>query len=133
MKLKFNKVETIELLELYYREIENANVTIKISAKKARLGYGMAEYDGCLVTIIAKGTITLLGREHPFEKELSTEEVNSMITKILEKAGMEVSSVEMDSGTKSVTEGYGMGERTVNKPYFNGFVVEAEKKLEKVR
>ena len=56
-----------------------------------------------------------------------------MITIVLERAGMEVSSVEMNSGNKSITEGYGMGERTVSRAYFNGIIIEAEKKLEKVR
>ena len=133
MRLLFSKSETIELLELYYREIENADVTVNISAKSAHLGYGMAEYDGCLVTIKVKGTMSLLGKERSFEKELSNKEVTSMITIVLERAGMEVSSVEMNSGKKSITEGYGMGERTVSRAYFNGIIIEAEKKLEKVR
>ena len=119
MRLLFSKSETIELLELYYREIENADVTVNISAKSAHLGYGMAEYDGCLVTIKVKGTMSLLVKELSFEKELSNKEVTS--------------SVEMNSGNKSITEGYGMGERTVSRAYFNGIIIEAEKKLEKVR
>ncbi len=133
MTLKFSKAELTELLELYYRETENSDVKINATVESARLGYGMGEYDGCRVTIIAQGTISLLGKNHPFEKKLSEEEVLKMSTTMLTQAGLEISSAKLDSGTKKETIGFGMGETTVHKPYFHGLIVEAEKKLEKVK
>lgn len=132
MKLKFSKSEMIELIEQYYKG-KNQNVKAIITSKKARLGYGTWVYDGCQTTFSVIESMMLLGKRYTCENSLTKEEIENIFTTLLENANFEVISISFDSGVRNETTGYGMLEHTEKIPYFNGIIVEGNKKLEKQR
>lgn len=130
MNLILHKSEMIELLELYYREIENRKVKVSIKTTIGSSGYGMQEHEECLVTIIATETIFLLGKTHLIKKQLLEEEVCFIASTILKREGFEVQKMEIDAEMRSISKGYGMNEQTSYYPYFNGIIFNLDRKLE---
>lgn len=130
MKLKFSKSEMVELIEQYYKE-KNQNVRVIITAEKERFGYGPYEYDGCQINFSVIESIMLLGKRYTCENSLTKEEIENIFTTLLENANFEVVSISFDSGVRNETTGYGMIEHIEKIPYFNGIVVDGNKKLEK--
>ncbi len=130
MKIKLSKSEMVEFIELYYKE-KNENVKAIITSKKERYGCGMYEYDGCQTTFSVIGSTTILGKKCQFEQTLTKEEIENIFITMLDQANFEVTSISFDSGMRNETTGYGMMEHTEAIPYFNGIVVEGNKRLEK--
>lgn len=131
MKLNFKPKEIEEIIELYYQEFEGKTVKATTSYQAARLGYGMSEYDGCLVTFSISGTIELLGKRLSYEENLSEDDVRKIFEKALKKADFNVTTFSVNAGVSAHTSGYGMMERTENVSYFKGITIEGTKEKEK--
>ena len=123
MLLKLNKETTIELLEKYYKEM-GMNGEIKISVTKTQDYF--ETMDMALVNIVLSGNMNVLGKLTSYEKRLTDKEVKEAIVFVLSNDGYEVSSVDILSGIRKQTTGYGMMETTDFVPYFDGIEVKVK-------
>lgn len=122
MEVRVGREDMKKLLEKYYKEKEDFEGVITTSCTLGTFGYGMAETEDAKVEVKLNGRLNVMGVVVPMSRTLSEEEVKWVISTILDEAGYEVTSVSYEKGISSTLEGYGPGEHTVNKPYFNGVV-----------
>lgn len=132
MKLNFKPDEIKEIIELYYRTFEGKEVTANITFEAAKLGYGMSEYDGCLVTFSIIRTVEVFGKPKQYEERISEKELKKIFEKTLKGANFIMDTFHIDAGSKAHTTGYGMTERTEKQAYFNGITVEGNKEKAKL-
>ena len=128
MELKFDKKIVKSLVEEYYRDYEDFEGTFSSSCSMQSVGYGMCEYEDCVVSMKMSGKVGLLGQKISIDKEISEEEISNIFSTLLSKKGYIVQSVSLVSGVDSSYEGYGMCEELVKRPYFNGVMVNVKQK-----
>lgn len=125
METKFNKQETIKLLEEYFAKLEDRKVKVSINAKVGT--FGLYETKGCKTTITVSEKMEIAGIDKDVTFELSEEELSKHITAILQEYGFDAESVQLDDGISDHTEGYFMDEHTVSRAYCNGITVRLNK------
>lgn len=126
-EMRFTKEEMKSVLEKYYMEYEDFDGKIQIDCIKELAGYGMAEQDSAVVSVILNGSFQLLGTKAKTSRILSEEEVGQVFTTLLEKEGYEVEKAHYDASLKDSWKGYGVDEYRTTEPNFNGFVVDVKK------
>lgn len=131
MEIKFNRKEIGDLIKKYYKEKENADVSVNIRANRECVG--RYETMDCVVRFTIKKTINILGVEKSATITLSEEEVLGIINELLNNTEYEVTSIGYDSGIHQETVGYYMSEHTEYKAYFNGIIVNVKLKNQKNR
>lgn len=129
MELKFNKESVKNLVEQYYKKYEDFDGKFNSSCSVSSVGYGMMETDVCVLSMKMVGTMKLLDQEISMTRELSDEDIKNVFSTLLEEQGYTVKEVSLDSGIKGSYEGFGIYETFVNKPYFNGVVVDVCQKV----
>ncbi len=122
MEIKFKKEQVKNSLEEYYKKIEGFNGVITTKCSRDWFGYGMSEREDVRVEITLNGSFDFMGEKILMSRTLSEAEVNGVFKSLLSEAGYTVQYVSFDKGVTPTTEGYGLGEHTVNKPYFNGII-----------
>ncbi len=125
METKFNKQETIKLIEEYYERLEGRKVKVSISAKTGC--FGLYEVKGCETTITVAETMNIAGMSKEVKFNLSREDLTTNLRALFTLYEFDVKSVNIEDGLSSHSEGYGMCEHTVEKAYFNGITVNLEK------
>lgn len=118
MEIKLKKKEVIDLLERYYREIKNLDASVKISAKREPIG--RFEVMGTVVEVSVTKTVNILDVVTESKERLSDDEVVGMLNEMLKDTEYLVTSISYDAGVTPVSVGYGMGEHTEYRSYFNG-------------
>ncbi len=122
MEVRIRRKDMKKLLEKYYKDKEDFDGVITIRCSLGIVGYGIAETDGAEVEVKLDGYLNVMGIMVPMKRTLSEEEVKGAISSILDDAGYQVTNVSYEKGISSAIEGYGLGEHTVKRPYFNGAV-----------
>lgn len=125
METKFNKQETIKLIEEYYERLEGKKVKASISAKSGC--FGLYEVKGCETTITISETMDIAGMRKEVKYNLSKEDLTRNLRALFSLYEFDVKSVDLDDGLSSHCEGYGMMEHTVERAYFNGITINLEK------
>lgn len=125
MEMILNKKQLIKLLELYYKKYKNSDSKVTIDVIKGSIDY--YEDDECLVIIKQNISKTILDEEIKITKILKDNEIKEALNKILKEDSLQIQEFEYDKGITSSVEGYGMGEHTEKKPYFNGIKIKFEK------
>lgn len=125
MEMILNKKQLIKLLELYYKKYKNSDSKVTIDVIKGSIDY--YEDDECLVIIKQNISKTILDEEIKITKILKDNEIKEALNKILKEDSLQIQEFEYDKGITSSVEGYGMGEHTEKKPYFNGIKIKLEK------
>lgn len=125
METTFNKQETIKLLEEYYAKLEEKQVKVNITAQAGCIG--LYETPGCITTITVTESMEIAGIKKEVKTTLSEEEATKKLKALFSLYELSLKSVSYEDGLGSRTEGYGMGEHTVNRAYFNGIKVVVEK------
>lgn len=125
METKFNKQETIKLLEEYYQRLEGKKVKVSISAKAGT--FGLYETKGCQTTITVSEKMEIAGMNKDVTYTLSEDELKRNLTALFALYEFDVKGVDIEDGLTSCCEGYGMMEHTVDRAYFNGITVNLEK------
>lgn len=128
MELRFDKNKMKEIVEKYYREYEDFDGVVTAGCSLNLVGYGMAEHEDTVVSIKVKGTMKVLGMEVPMTREVDDEELFNIFRTVLGNEGHTIKSLTVNSGVNESTEGYGMGEHTVKRPYFRGVIVNVKEK-----
>lgn len=128
MELRFDKNKMKTVMENYYKKYEDFEGNITIGCKMGYVGYGMSEHQDAVVSIKITGTLDVMGEKVPMTRVVDEEEVINVFKTVLGASGYTVSDVSFDSGVKQTCEGYGMAEHTVEKPYFNGVIVNVREK-----
>lgn len=123
MEIKLKKKEVIDLLERYYREIKNLDASVKISAKREPIG--RFEVMGTVVEVSVTKTVNILDVVTESKERLSDDEVVGMLNEMLKDTEYLVTSISYDAGVTPVSVGYGMGEHTEYRSYFNGVTLYA--------
>lgn len=126
METKFNKQETIKLIEEYYEKLEGRKVSVTITSKVGCIG--LYETKGCITNVVVNESMEIAGMNKSVSYNLSSDDVSKSITAVLDLYGLTATSVSLDDGISSRCEGYGMAEHMVDKAYCNGVVVRLEKK-----
>ncbi len=129
MEYKFNKKQVKEILEKYYEETYDFKGNVTVSCVVGLVGYGLSEREEAQLTFKINGNISVGGMMVSSSQVISLEEVNNAFRSLFKKEEKEVSDISFDYGVRSHVEGYGLGEHTVNNPYFNGAVVSANGKV----
>lgn len=125
METTFNKQETIQLLEEYYSRLEGKQVKANISVKAGCVG--LYETPSCITSVIIVESMEIAGIKKEVKTSLSKEEVKTKLKALFALYEFDLKSVDFEDGLSSHCEGFGMGEHTVNKAYFNGITVKIEK------
>ena len=71
----------------------------------------------------------MLGQEISMSRDISEKEISDVFTTLLGNQGYNVTSVTLDKGCRSGYEGVVMYEHQVERPYFNGVIVQVREKL----
>ncbi|HAB66413.1 MAG TPA: hypothetical protein DCE23_03500 [Firmicutes bacterium] len=129
METKFNKQETIKLLEEYYQKLEGKKVKVSISAKSGT--FGLYETKGCQTTITVTERMEIAGMNKDVSVTLPEEDLKRNLTALFALYDFDVKGVDIDDGLSSHWEGYGMMEHQVERAYFNGITVNLEKAKQK--
>ncbi len=125
METKFNKQETIKLIEEYYEKLEGRKVKATIEAKAGT--FGLYETKGCQTTITIAETMEIAGMNKEVKYDLTKEELTKNLRALFALYEFDVKGIDLDDGISSSCEGYGWMEYTVSKAYFNGITVNLEK------
>lgn len=125
METKFNKQETIKLLEEYYQRLEGKKVKVSISAKAGT--FGLYETKGCQTTITVSEKMEIAGMNKDVTYTLSKDDLKRNITALFALYEFDVKGLDIEDGLSSQWEGYGMMEHQVERAYFNGITVNLEK------
>ena len=125
METKFNKQETIKLIEEYYSRLEGRKVKASISAKKTTFGYH--EDLGCQTTVTVSEEMEIAGIKKEVKINLTKEELKQNLKALFALYDFDLKGIDYDDGLSSRSEGYGMCEQTVSSAYFNGITVRLEK------
>ena len=112
MDIRFNTGELREIIHKYYEKNEGVNASANFSPQVENDRGG----EKCVEQFRLYKSIEVLGKE-------------KIIKESFEETDYQVSEVTLDAGVEYDWEGYGMAERRIARPYFNGVVV----KIEKVR
>ena len=128
MELRFNEDSMKKVIEKYYMEYEDFDGKVITECNTGYVGYGMSEREDALVSIKIVGKLDVMGEKISMTRDVSSNDVLDIFKTVLGKSGYTVSDVSLDKGLKQTCEGYGMGERMVSKPYFNGIVVKTSEK-----
>lgn len=128
MEIKFGKRQMKEVLEQYYSNYEDFTGKVTAGCRLDSVGYGMGEHEDVIYSIKITGKLRVCGVDVPMVRELDDDEVLNAFRTILGNQGYTVSSVTFNAGVNEASEGYGMGEHTVKRPYFNGVVVTVKEK-----
>ena len=123
MTLRFNTGELREFIHQYYEKEEGVDASASFIPT-------VEEYRGgenCIVEFSIYKTINILGKEKIAKEKITKDDITEIIKKSFEESDYEVSEVTLDAGIEYDWEGYGMAERRIPKPYFNGIVVDVEK------
>ena len=126
MELRFKLKDLEGVVKNYYEaQTRNRSVTsVKVDTYHDS-GDGPCRSGGTSVTIKVKGTTNVGSMSADFEEVVSTERLRAIMVKYLQEnePSLEVTDVKFDAGVSAITEGSGMGERTVDKTYNKGLVV----------
>lgn len=117
MELTLKKKEVVDLIERYYRE-KNIEAKVTLSARMEPVG--LYEDMCCVGRVIVKKKIDILGVTTEEKEELTQDMVLGIMRDLLSNTKYEINSIVYDSGINNVSVGYGLGEHTENKSYFNG-------------
>ena len=125
MEMILNKKQLIKLLELYYKKYKNSDSKITIDVIRGSI-VNYEDYE-CLVIIKQNISKTILDEEIKITKILKDNEIKEVLNKVLKEDSLQIQEFEYDKGITSSVEGYGIGEYTEKKPYFNGIKIKLEK------
>lgn len=128
MEFKFGKKQMKEVLEQYYSKYEDFDGKVTAGCRLGAVGYGMSEHEDVIYSIKIAGKLHVCGVDVPMLREINDEEVMNAFKTMLGNQGYTVSSITFNAGVNESCEGYGMGEHTVRRPYFNGVVVTVKEK-----
>lgn len=121
MEITIKKKEACDLIEKYYRE--NKNIEAKVTIGVSREPVGIYETIECVTRVTVRKNIELLGTNGTSKEYLTEEMVLGIFRELLTGAGYDVISLSYASGINNVSVGYGMGEHTEYRPYFNGITL----------
>jgi len=124
MKAKFNKENTIKVLESYYKEVEGSDAKIDITTSVGC--QGLYETKCANVHINLTNSINVGSEKIKSERKLSNDEVSEVFRIVLRNEGYEVSDISYDAGITSGTYIWDQGSYS----YFSGITVSMER-LEK--
>ena len=105
METKFNKQETIKLIEEYYEKLEGRKVKATIEAKAGT--FGLYETKGCQTTITIAETMEIAGMNKEVKYDLTKEELTKNLRALFALYEFDVKGIDLDDGTSSSCEGYG--------------------------
>ena len=128
MEIKYTKKDVIDLIKLYYKQLEGREVKVSITAKKDLVG--RFENVACVTTIKVKEKINLFGKEKEVVEEISDMQLLNILNALLIDKGYKINSVYFDDGLVDKTVGYGICEHTESSAYFKGIEVTVEKVME---
>ena len=131
MKIKFGKEKIIPVLEVYFREVYDFDGKVSFSISKGTSGYGMGEWDDCILSMKIKGSMEVLGEVVETECDISLKELENAFCYSLEKEGHTFKGMVLDKGLHRKCEDYGIWEHTIKTPYFHGVEVFIEDKVKK--
>ena len=130
MKLKLDKKIALKMIEKYYKDQMDVEGVATAIPEKEYDDYGMGE--SCVVRVLIKGKMQMMGETIATELEVSEEEIKNAIQYCIEQEGYTFVNQTMDKGLTDETTGYGMGERTIQKPYFKGITVDIKENTKKI-
>lgn len=126
MEINFKKGEVCDFIQNYYKEVENTDAKVKITAKREPIG--LYETMGCVTRVEVTKKVTILGIEKEVKDYLTQDEVLGIFNELLKDRGYEVTSLSYDAGTQQQTVGYYMNEHTEYRAYFNGITLYVKQK-----
>lgn len=132
MKIKLDKKTTLKMIEKYYKDQMDIEGKATAIPEKDWEGYGMGEQEVCVVKVKITGTMKMLGETIETEIEVSEEEIKNAVQYCIEQEGYTFESYRMEKGLTEECEGYGLGERRVEKPYFKGIIVTVKENTKKI-
>ncbi len=126
MQIKLTKEELKGLIKKYYQTLEGRCVKVNISYEGGSVG--LYETFGCIISINIHEIVDFLGTKKEVTTTITEEQLREILNALLANENYELTNFKLDYGTRSVTEGSYMTERTVEKAYFNGAVIEFKKR-----
>lgn len=126
MEIKFKKCEVCDLIQRYYKEVENVDANVKISA--SREPTGIFEKMSCVTRIQVKKSTTVLGVKTEVTEYLTKEEVLGIFNELLKDSEYQITNLSYDAGVGSQSVGYFMNEHTEYRAYFNGIILYVKSK-----
>ena len=117
LSLEIGRKELLDLLKKYYTEKLKRDVVVKENHKLTTASY--YEEQRVVVDMYYESIINIGGFKATARKDISVEEIKDILSEILLNDGYEVSSIELNTGTR--LQGCCMDE--YEEPYFKGIKV----------
>lgn len=129
MEINFKKSEVCDLIKKYYKEIENVDATVRISANREPVG--IYETMECVTRIQVTRKVNVLGIETDVKENLTQDEVLGIFNELLKTTEYQITNLHYDAGTHQQSVGYYMNEHTEYHAYFNGITLYVKQKDKK--
>lgn len=126
MEINFKKKEVCELIEKYYKEVENKDAKVTINASREPIG--LYETMGCVTRVQVTKKTNILGVETTVKENLTHDEVLGIFNELLKDSEYEITNLSYDAGISGETVGYYMSEHTEYRAYFNGITLYVKQK-----
>lgn len=127
MKVLLNEETIKELIERYFKEQLDIDGIASVKVSKEYVYHGVNESLECVVEFIITGTMTLSGKTYETKITISYDEVVEAIKYCFEKEGYVFKEMHLKKQIDYVSQGYGLSERQVGVPKFEGIEVKIDR------